>query len=187
MKLKMKSSARRSLASRLGLALLACAVSASAHEVEPVEFNPIGIPYAWGSEISAGEVAETPPDHVGAWSWDEDGFPATAKGWTKTWNDSFGNLATIVAVAGNGGEGPWLCVPTSPWVCSYRESAMYRFCRNHSSCRVRRQIRRCRLCLRWQFCRRLPCAKPMNGDDYARNAGADNAPVRDVFVSCRQF
>ena len=33
-----------------------------------------------------------------------------------TWQPRF-------AWPGTGARGPWLCVPTSPWVCSYRESA----------------------------------------------------------------
>jgi hypothetical protein len=47
--------------------------------------------------------------------------------------------------------GPWLCVPTSPWVCYCRESVLYRFCRNHSSCRQCVQIRGYRLFLRTQL------------------------------------
>lgn len=52
--------------------------------VTPIESNSVGIPYSWFVQLSAGEGSETPPDHVGAWSWDEDGFPTTAKGWTHT-------------------------------------------------------------------------------------------------------
>ena len=62
--------------------LLGC--RAWAHDAEPVEFNPIGIPYAWHIELSANESTHTGPAHVGAWSWDEDSFPETAKGWTHT-------------------------------------------------------------------------------------------------------
>jgi len=55
-----------------------------AHDAEPVQFSPIGIPYAWRIELSANESTHTGPAHVGAWSWDEDSFPETAKGWTHT-------------------------------------------------------------------------------------------------------
>ena len=74
MKLKINSMWLRGFA---GAALLGWARHTCAHEIEPVAFSEIGIPYAWFLEISAGESAETPPDHVGAWSWDEDTFPAT--------------------------------------------------------------------------------------------------------------
>ncbi len=87
-------SLRRGLAFSLGAALLSIADSAFAHDVLPVPYNPIGIPYAWELELSAGEVAATPPDHVGAWSWDEDGFPATTKGWTHTSKWVLLNLTT---------------------------------------------------------------------------------------------
>ena len=68
----------------LGLAAALCTQRAAAHEAEPIEFSEVGIPYAWFIEIDDGETTEIPGDHVGAWSWDEDGFPATAKGWTHT-------------------------------------------------------------------------------------------------------
>jgi len=55
-----------------------------AHEVETLAPSAVGIPYSWLIEVDAHEKVETPPDHVGAWSWDEDGFPETAKGWTHT-------------------------------------------------------------------------------------------------------
>ena len=84
----MKPNAVRSLVHRLFLILGMAAVldieSVRAHEAERLEFSPIGIPYAWLIELEANEVTATEPDHVGAWSWDEDGFPATAKGWTHT-------------------------------------------------------------------------------------------------------
>lgn len=57
---------------------------AHAHEAEPIDFSPLGIPYAWFIELEANETTATEPDHVGAWSWDEDGFPDTARGWTHT-------------------------------------------------------------------------------------------------------
>ena len=68
----------------LGMAAALDIESVLAHEAEPIEFSPIGIPYAWLIELEANEVTATEPDHVGAWSWDEDGFPDTAKGWTHT-------------------------------------------------------------------------------------------------------
>jgi hypothetical protein len=57
---------------------------APAHEPEPIDFSESGIPYAWLVEIESGEVAALPADHIGAWSWDEDTFPETARGWTHT-------------------------------------------------------------------------------------------------------
>jgi len=81
-----------------------------AHEAEPIEFNPAGIPYSWAVELSAGEHAEIPPGHVGAWSWDEDGFPATARGWTHT--SQFIKLeltgrALLSLKAGSAANVPW--------------------------------------------------------------------------------
>ena len=78
------SAALRRLASVLGIVAATSAGNLQAHEPEPIEYSPIGIPYAWFVELEAGEESETPPDHVGAWSWDEDGFPDTARGWTHT-------------------------------------------------------------------------------------------------------
>lgn len=52
--------------------------------IEPIEFSEIGIPYGWGVVMDENSVVETPADHVGAWSWDEDNFPATTRGWTHT-------------------------------------------------------------------------------------------------------
>jgi hypothetical protein len=69
------------------LAALAAAIVASparAHEPAPVAFSEIGIPYAWFIEINDHEETRIGADHVGAWSWDEDSFPATARGWTHT-------------------------------------------------------------------------------------------------------
>ena len=79
----LKHSVRR-LLPVLGMAAALSAPSVRAHEAEPIPFSPIGIPYAWLIELEADEVTATEPAHVGAWSWDEDGFPATAKGWTHT-------------------------------------------------------------------------------------------------------
>lgn len=66
----------------VGLALGAGPMTA--HEVGPVPFSETGIPYTWDVKLSANESTHTQPAHVGAWSWDEDGFPATARGWTHT-------------------------------------------------------------------------------------------------------
>jgi hypothetical protein len=49
-----------------------------------VEFSEVGIPYGWKAVLDSASSVTTTPDHVGAWSWDEDNFPATAKGWTHT-------------------------------------------------------------------------------------------------------
>ena len=84
MKMRDTSNALRCLLPALGIAAALFTNRAVAHEPEPIEYSPIGIPYAWFVELTANEESETPPDHVGAWSWDEDGFPATAKGWTHT-------------------------------------------------------------------------------------------------------
>ncbi len=49
-----------------------------------IEFSEVGIPYGIGLALDDNASATTLPDHVGAWSWDEDGFPETARGWTHT-------------------------------------------------------------------------------------------------------
>ncbi len=67
------------LAGALGLL-----AAANAATVNTVEFSEIGIPYGLAVTLNANDSAVAPPDHVGAWSWDEDSFPATAKGWTHT-------------------------------------------------------------------------------------------------------
>ena len=72
------------LVSILGIAAATLAGKLCAHEPEPIEYNPVGIPYAWFVELDSHDASDTPPDHVGAWSWDEDGFPTTARGWTHT-------------------------------------------------------------------------------------------------------
>ena len=74
---------RRTL-SALCIAAASLAGNSLAHEPEPIEFSEIGIPYAWLIEIDDGESTHIDADHVGAWSWDEDSFPATARGWTHT-------------------------------------------------------------------------------------------------------
>lgn len=84
MKKTRTSNALRRLLPVLGIAATLFANRALAHEPEPIEFSPIGIPYAWLVELEARDESETPPDHVGAWSWDEDGFPDSARGWTHT-------------------------------------------------------------------------------------------------------
>ena len=50
----------------------------------PIEFNAVGIPYGIGLVMDDNASAVSQPDHVGAWSWDEDNFPATTRGWTHT-------------------------------------------------------------------------------------------------------
>ncbi|MFO1461473.1 MAG: hypothetical protein U1G08_18980 [Verrucomicrobiota bacterium] len=84
----MKSNVVKSIARHLLLSLGVAAAlgvgSVQAHEAERLEFSPIGIPYTWLIELEPNEVTATEPDLVGAWSWDEDGFPATARGWTHT-------------------------------------------------------------------------------------------------------
>lgn len=59
---------------------------AVAHDgtLEPVPPSEIGIPYGWKVVLDGHSSVTTTPDHVGAWSWDEDNFPETAKGWTHT-------------------------------------------------------------------------------------------------------
>jgi hypothetical protein len=74
----------RRLLAVLGLAGALSASRAFAHEAEPIEYSPVGIPYGWGIELDSHEETEIAADHVGAWSWDEDGFPDTARGWTHT-------------------------------------------------------------------------------------------------------
>jgi hypothetical protein len=71
----------------LALSLLALArplAASAAGSLTPVEFSDIGIPYGWKVVLDDASSVTTTPDHVGAWSWDEDNFPATAKGWTHT-------------------------------------------------------------------------------------------------------
>jgi len=68
----------------LGVVAIISLSNSLAHEPEPIDFSPIGIPYAWFVQLEDRDHSETPPDHVGAWSWDEDGFPDTARGWTHT-------------------------------------------------------------------------------------------------------
>jgi hypothetical protein len=84
MKMRDTSNALRRLLPALGLAATLLVGRATAHEPEPIEFSEVGIPYAWLVEIDDGEETHIDADHVGAWSWDEDGFPATARGWTHT-------------------------------------------------------------------------------------------------------
>ena len=84
MKMRDTYNALRRVLPALGIASALFAQRAVAHEPEPIEFSEIGIPYAWLVEIDDGESTHIDADHVGAWSWDEDSFPATAKGWTHT-------------------------------------------------------------------------------------------------------
>jgi len=53
----------------------------------PVTFEPLdgGVGYAWTVSMSGKDYASV-EGLVGAWSWDEDSFPETAKGWTHTSN-----------------------------------------------------------------------------------------------------
>jgi hypothetical protein len=44
-----------------------------------------GIQYLWTVELGATDLGQF-SNHVGAWSWDEDSFVGTAKGWTHTSN-----------------------------------------------------------------------------------------------------
>ncbi len=57
---------------------------AGAATLTPIEFNAVGIPYGLKAMLDDASSVTSPADHVGAWSWDEDNFPATAKGWTHT-------------------------------------------------------------------------------------------------------
>ncbi|MBL9139251.1 MAG: hypothetical protein JNK85_25505, partial [Verrucomicrobiales bacterium] len=66
------------------IALARSPAASAAGSLTPVEFSAIGIPYGWKVVLDDGSSVTTTPDHVGAWSWDEDNFPATAKGWTHT-------------------------------------------------------------------------------------------------------
>lgn len=54
---------------------------------DPVTFEPIdgGVRYVWTVNMGADDKADL-QGSVGAWSWDEDSFPETAKGWTHTSN-----------------------------------------------------------------------------------------------------
>lgn len=54
---------------------------------DPETFAPLdgGIGYTWTVQMGQTDTASM-QGHVGAWSWDEDGFPATEKGWTHTSN-----------------------------------------------------------------------------------------------------
>lgn len=56
----------------------------AAGTLTPVDFQEVGIPYGWKVVLDGQSSVTTLPDHVGAWSWDEDNFPATANGWTHT-------------------------------------------------------------------------------------------------------
>ncbi len=59
----------------------------SPNAYDPVTFEPLdgGVGYAWTVSMSGKDNASV-EGLVGAWSWDEDSFPATAKGWTHTSN-----------------------------------------------------------------------------------------------------
>lgn len=84
----------RLLGAALALALPLPAFAATVSETDPVPnvydeetFEPLsgGIGYTW--TVNMGETdSATLQGVVGAWSWDEDSFPETAKGWTHTSN-----------------------------------------------------------------------------------------------------
>lgn len=59
----------------------------SPNEYDPNTFEPLngGVGYAWTVSMSGKDNASV-EGLVGAWSWDEDSFPETAKGWTHTSN-----------------------------------------------------------------------------------------------------
>lgn len=57
----------------------------SAAEVTLGDPTPDGITYRWTVKMNAKDNADV-DGTVGAWSWDEDGFPETARGWTHTSN-----------------------------------------------------------------------------------------------------
>lgn len=54
---------------------------------DPITFEPLagGVGYAWTVKMGPDDRADL-EGLVGAWSWDEDAFPTTAKGWTHTSN-----------------------------------------------------------------------------------------------------
>ncbi len=65
-------------------------VAATVSKSDPVPNTPGppadgGIGYTWTVTMDAKDAASV-DGTVGAWSWDEDGFPATARGWTHTSN-----------------------------------------------------------------------------------------------------
>ena len=59
----------------------------SPNEYDPVTFEPLdgGVGYAWTVTMGGKDRADA-EGLVGAWSWDEDAFLSTAKGWTHTSN-----------------------------------------------------------------------------------------------------
>lgn len=80
----MRKSMKQLVGKLAGGFVMLTGLSLSGQTIEPIAFNPVGIPYAWGINLPIGSQVQTSPDHVGAWSWDEDGFPSTARGWTHT-------------------------------------------------------------------------------------------------------
>lgn len=64
-----------------GILSLAASVSQAAVAITPRPEE--GIPYDWSITLGA-TGSDSVSGHVGAWSWDEDGFPLTARGWTHT-------------------------------------------------------------------------------------------------------
>ncbi len=82
------------LLSLLGLLAAASAGAAnvtksdpSPNSYDPITFAPLagGVGYTWTVVMGADDTADM-EGSVGAWSWDEDGFRQTAKGWTHTSN-----------------------------------------------------------------------------------------------------
>lgn len=80
--------------SLLGLLAAMSAQAATVSKSDPVPqvYDPNtfetlsgGVGYTW-TVILGGNDRASMEGSVGAWSWDEDGFPATAKGWTHTSN-----------------------------------------------------------------------------------------------------
>ncbi|MDX1951175.1 MAG: hypothetical protein SFY81_03275, partial [Verrucomicrobiota bacterium] len=75
-----------------------------------IAFSEIGIPYGIGIAMDDEARVETLPDHVGAWSWDEDSFPETARGWTHTSKFVKLNLqqsASLTVTLSNLADVPW--------------------------------------------------------------------------------
>lgn len=86
----------RSILTTLALAVIAVAPAHAANVspsdpspnvYDPVTFDPLagGVGYAWTVNMGPDDRAAF-DGLVGAWSWDEDAFPTTAKGWTHTSN-----------------------------------------------------------------------------------------------------
>lgn len=69
----------------ISISLALCSFCVPAGAATPILRPDIGIPYDWS--VTLGETGtDSFTGHVGAWSWDEDTFPATTRGWTHTSN-----------------------------------------------------------------------------------------------------